>query len=105
MFFTVVREYLSFTFNPSPQMHRTTPDRKQILQRIFGVIDPQINTLMAMIEQQFPAVFEIALGNVDEWLSKIGERKQHLLLDALPVAIRDFINATLGIELIRKEPA
>ena len=105
MFFTVVCEYLSFAFDPSAQMHRTSPDRIDILQRIFRVIDPKINTLMPMIEQQFPAVFEIAVGNVDKWLSKIGERKQQLLFDALPVPVRDFIDAAFRIELIREKPA
>src|ERR1051326_6236517 len=105
MFFTVVSEYPSFAFDPGPQMHRTTPDRIDILQRIFRVIDPKIDTLMPMIEQQFPAIFEVAVGNVDKWLSKIGERKQQLLFDALPVPIGNFINAAFRIELVREEPA
>src|SRR5215831_16202051 len=85
-------------------MHRTRPKRENVLQRVFSIVDSKVNAFMPVFEQQFAAVFKIAIRDIDERLSEIRQRKQQFLLDALPVAIGDFVNAALRIELVREEP-
>src|SRR5205814_217563 len=62
------------------------------------------DSFVAVVQQQLSAIFEVAIGYVDKRLTEVCERKEHLLLHALPVPIGDFINAALGIELICEEP-
>src|SRR5215471_14506477 len=104
MFFSVEREQLAFALDNGLQMHRPRPDREQILQRILSIIEAQVNTFVTMIEQQFAAVFEIAVGDIDERLSEIRQREEKLLLDALPVSVGNLVDPALGVELIREKP-
>src|SRR6516164_3718491 len=85
-------------------MHRAGPERVDVLQRVFSVVDTKVDAFMAVLEQQFAAVLVIAVGDIDERLSEIRQREKQFLLHALPVAIGDFVNTALRIELIREEP-
>src|SRR6266850_1702751 len=105
VFFTIICEQFAFAFHQSPQVYRPCPDRVEILQRIFGVIDTKVNAFMPMIQQQLSPILKIAIGNVDKRLSEVGQRKQQLLFHALPVPVADFVNPPLRIELIGEEAA
>src|SRR4030095_98360 len=58
---------------------------------------------MPVFQQQFAPVFEITVRDVNKRLAEVGERKQKLLLHTFPVAVGDFINTALWIELIGEE--
>src|SRR5262249_20271997 len=59
---------------------------------------------MTMFEQHLAAVLVVAVCHVDKRLSEVRQRKQQLFFHALPIPIRDFIDAALGIELVGEEP-
>src|SRR5215471_17057206 len=85
-------------------MHRPRPERVDVLQRVFGVVDSKVDALVPVLEQQFAAILKIAIRDINKRLPEIRQREQQLLLHALPVAISDFVNTALRIELIREEP-
>jgi hypothetical protein len=58
---------------------------------------------MPVFQQQFTAVFEIAVRDVDKRLTEVRQREEQLLLHALPIAVGNFVDAALWIELIGKE--
>ena len=75
----------------------------KILQRVLRIIDPQIDAFMAVVEQQFTAVFEIPVGDVDERLPKVRQGEEQLLFHAFPIAVGDLVDAALRIERVREE--
>src|ERR1041385_4202410 len=87
MLFSVERKQLSFTFHRGLQVHGTRPQSVEVFQRVLRIVDAQVNTFMPMFQQQFTAILEIAIRNVDEWLPEIRQRKQQFLFHALPVPI------------------
>src|SRR5215831_18705923 len=103
MLFSIEGKQFAFTFYGRFQVHGSCPNAEQVLQRIFRVIYAQVNTLMPMLQQQLASVFEIAIRHINEWLAEVREREQQLLLDALPITIRDFIYPAFRVELICKE--
>ena len=58
---------------------------------------------MPMFKQQLASILEIAVGDVDERLAEVRQRKEELLLHALPIPVRNFINPAFWIELIGEE--
>src|SRR5262245_53428379 len=58
-----------------------------------------------MLQQKLAAVFEISIGDVNERLTEICQRKEELLFDALPIPVRDLINPAFGIEGISEKLA
>ena len=79
------------------------PDRIQILQRIFRIVDPQVDAFVPMFQQQFTAVFEVAVGDIDERLPEIRQTEKQLLFHAFPVPVGDFVHTALGVELVGEE--
>ena len=71
MFFSVEREQLAFAFDQSSQVHRPRPDLIKIFQRVFRVVDSQVDSFVPVFQQQFAAIFEIAVGDVNERLAEI----------------------------------
>jgi hypothetical protein len=103
VFFPVECEHLGLALDGGFQVDRARPDLVQISDRVFGVIDAEIDPFVAVFEQQFAAILEIGIAYVNERLSEIGEAGQQLLFDALPISIGDLVNTSFGIELIDEE--
>src|SRR5438132_12456610 len=56
-----------------------------------------------MFQQQFAAIFEVAVNDINEGLSEIRQAEQQLLFHAFPIAVGNLVSASLGIELIGEE--
>src|SRR5262245_58616944 len=104
MFLSVERKELALAFDHGSQMDRSRPHREQVLQGVLSVVQTQIDSFMPVFEQQFAAVLEITVDDINERLAEVGQAKQQLLFDAFPVAVRDLVDAALRIEVIGEEP-
>ena len=100
MFFSVKRKQFTLAFDNSLQVHGPGPDREQIFQCVFRVVQAQIDAFVTVFQQQLAAVFVVAVSDVDKRLTEIRQRKQQLFFHALPVPVRDFVDAAFGIEVI-----
>ena len=64
MFFSIEREQLAFAFDQRLQVHRTGPDRVEILQRVLCIVDAQVDPFMPVVEQQLAAILEVAVHDL-----------------------------------------
>ncbi len=78
---TIKGEEASLLINNGLQVDRTGPDRVDIAHRVTGIVSLQINTLVAMAEVELTAVVIVAILDIDEGLTKVGEAEEELLFD------------------------
>ena len=57
------------------------PDLVDVAHRITGIVCFQINTLVAMAQVELAAVVVVAILDIDEGLTKVGEAKEELFFN------------------------
>src|SRR5262245_24001452 len=67
-------------------MHRASPDRLNVPQRLGRVIKLEVNARVLVLEQQLAAVAVIAVYYIDPRFSEVSQAEQEALLDFLEIA-------------------
>src|SRR5262245_65263323 len=72
-------------------MHRASPDRLNVPQRLGRVIKLEVNARVLVLEQQLAAVAVIAVYYIDPRFSEVSQAEQEALLDFLEIARLDVV--------------
>ena len=57
-------------------MHRARPQLLEIAQRIAGIIDLEIHTLMSVMQIQLAAIVVVAILDIDKRLPEVRQAEQ-----------------------------
>src|SRR5688500_3458866 len=89
--------------DPGLQVHRALPDPVEVLQRLDGELDLDVEPVVLVGQVQLAAVAVVAVHHVDERLAHVGQVVEHRLLDALRVAADDAELARVGVAAVLVE--
>src|SRR5438132_2286769 len=89
--------------DPRDDGHRPAPHRLQVDQRILGVVDAQVDAVVAMGEQELAAVLEVAVDHLDDRLAEVGELLEQLALHLLELAVEDLPAIRFLVEAVDEE--
>src|SRR5690606_16165474 len=100
----VVADPLGLVVDHRQQRDRPSPDPLEVLERVAGVTEPQVDALVAMREQQLAAVEVVGLDHVDERLAEVGQLLQQRVLDLLELARLDLVATRAAVLGEGEEP-
>src|SRR2546430_13664679 len=83
--------------------HRPAPHRLQVDERVFGVVDAQVDAVVTVGEEQLAAVLEIAIHHLDDGLAEVGELLEELALHLLELAVEDLPAVAFLVEAVHEQ--
>src|SRR5437762_3180917 len=91
MLATVVAQDRRFALDHRRHAHGSFPNADQRAQRFLCVVGAKVDALVLVFQEQLAAVFEVAVLDIDERITRIGELEQELLFDLLELARVDLV--------------
>ena len=91
MFVTVERHNADVIVQDRFDMHRPRPQGVHVFQRVFGVGDLQFRPAELVLEKQFAAILVVAVRDMDDRASHVGQAEQQPLLDLVELAALDLV--------------
>src|SRR5690606_34503047 len=83
--------------------HRPPPDADERAQGFTGVVGPEVDAAMIVVEQELPAVLEVRVLDVDDGVSEIRELREQLLLHRAELARLDLVALAPARPVVREE--
>src|SRR6266850_6201040 len=83
--------------------HGPPPHRLQIGQRVLGIIDAEVDAVVAVREQELAPVLEVAVDHLDDRLAEVGELLEQLALHLLELAVEDLPAVRLLVEAVDEQ--
>src|SRR3989338_2493679 len=84
-------EPLLTSLHYSVDVDGAAPDQEEIPQSVFGVIDPQIDPFILMMQEELSAVSVVSVFHYNDRASHVGQAEEELLFDLLEIAVFDFV--------------
>src|SRR5688572_23211969 len=103
MAFTIEAQQFVLTFNHGLDVNGSAPQLENVLESIPRVIEPEIDAIVTVLQHKFPAVFEVAVDNLNNGLPKVRQPREQFLFNALPVSVGDFVPSAFCVVAVDEE--
>src|SRR5438309_625231 len=85
------------------QMDRSRPQAVEMTQRVLGVVEPQVDAEILVMQVKLAAVAVVGILDPDDRLTEIRQVEQEPLLDLLELAALDLVHLGLVIVPVAEE--